>query len=103
MRFEAVDASQRLGALAAVLDSFGQGIPPFREYLLPIGGAVETVAPRDQLLGRKARELRTQRLVVGGELGAVALGGFGDMRNAITQVGRDGAISSRWTWTSGVA
>ncbi len=40
---------------------------------------------------------------MGRDLGAVALGGFGDVVKALRRGGVRGAYSSRSNWTSGVA
>lgn len=57
------------------------------QFALRIGfatsGSLQLLAPGDQLLSRQARKARVQRGVVGGELGAVALGGLGDMRKRL--------------------
>jgi hypothetical protein len=48
----------------------------------------QLVTPAEQRLGRQTAKLRAERLVVGGGLGAIALGRFGDVGKALAQVVR---------------
>ena len=72
--------------------------------LLMPRSAVETVVSGLDLLRRQPAQLDSKRLVVGCGLGAVALGGFGDVAEG-PRAGRESAArySSRSAWISGVA
>ncbi len=93
-------ARQRLRHLALgleAIDVLADAVNPLLQHaalplpaLLVAGSGPQLIAAGDQLLGWQAGELRAQRLVVRGELRAVALGGFADVRDALAQVGRGG-------------
>jgi hypothetical protein len=57
----------------------------------------------EQLVAGKLAELLAQRLVVRGDLGAVALGGSAMCSSPSRRYGDCGANSSRSNWISGVA
>jgi hypothetical protein len=73
---------EALDVLAGSLDPLLQTAPLAVQTGLAVCDDPQIGASGDQLLGRQVGELRAQCRVVGGELGAVALGGFGDVRDA---------------------
>ena len=75
---------------------------PF-DLALGAGLRGELVAQPDQLRRGEPVEPRAERLVVGGDLGAVALGRGGDVVEALAAGASDGANSARSRSTSGVA